>query len=352
MNLKTTFAQLQGKRIIVVGDVIVDAYIWGDINRISPEAPVPVFEAETEKTGCGGAANVAQNIASLGGNAILVGVIGKDRDGEKLVQMLAEMDLSTIGICVDSERPTSTKTRVIARANTTNFTGRERGSGHHLLRIDRESKQEISIAMRRHLLDIVVSELPDSDAIIFSDYDKGVINAPLISEVMKHAQPYNVPVIVDPKQNNFWSYKNVTAITPNYKEACTAIREEINDVSQLPTVGEKILNRLSLKALLITRDAEGMSLFQRKTDGSLHVENLPPYANIVSDVTGAGDTVVAVFTLALAADADFYSAAVLSSLAGGIVVGKLGCATVTPKELLNAIETGTSISTGLQKRET
>ena len=347
MNLKTTFAQLQGKRVIVIGDVIVDTYIWGDVHRISPEAPVPVFETETEKTGCGGAANVAQNIASLGGNAILVGVIGKDKDGEKLVQMLTEMNLSTTGICVDAERPTSTKTRVIARATTTNFTGRDRDAGHHLLRIDRESKQEISIAMRRHLLDIIVSQLPDSDAIIFADYDKGVINAHLISEVMKHAQPYDIPIIVDPKQNNFWHYKNVTAITPNYKEACAAIREDITDISQLHSVGEKILNRLSLKTLLITRDAEGMSLFQRKTDGSLHVEHLLPYADIVTDVTGAGDTVVAVFTLALAADADFYSAAVLSSLAGGIVVGKLGCATVTPKEMVNAIEAGTSIAAGI-----
>ena len=352
MNLKTTFAQLQGKRVIVIGDVIVDAYIWGDVNRISPEAPVPVFETEVEKTGCGGAANVAQNIASLGGNAILVGVIGKDTEGEKLVQMLTEMNLSTTGICVDSERPTSTKTRVIAHATTTNFTGHERDAGHHLLRIDRESKQEISITMRRHLLDIIVSQLPDSDAIIFADYDKGVINAHLISEVMKHAQPYNIPVIVDPKQNNFWHYKNVTAMTPNYKEACTAIHEDITDVSQLQTVGEKILKRLSLKTLLITRDADGMSLFQRKPDGTLHVEHLPPYADIVRDVTGAGDTVVAAFTLALAANADFYSAAVLSSLAGGIVVGKLGCATATPKELLNALENGTFIADGLRGTRT
>ncbi len=352
MNLKTTFAQLQGKRVIIIGDVIVDAYIWGDVNRISPEAPVPVFEIEAEKIGCGGAANVAQNIASLGGNAILIGVIGKDREGEKLIQMLTEMNLSTTGICVDSERPTSTKTRVIARAAATHFSGQEQDSGHHLLRIDRESKQEISIAMRSHLLDIIVSQLPDSDAIIFADYDKGVINAHLISEVMKQAQSYDIPVIVDPKQNNFWHYKNVTAITPNYKEACTAVREEVTDISQLRIVGEKILNRLSLKTLLITRDADGMSLFQRKPDGSLHVEHLPPYADIVTDVTGAGDTVVAVFTLALAANADFYSAAVLSSLAGGIVVGKLGCATATPKELLNAIENGTFIADGLQKGKT
>ena len=347
MNLKTTFAQLQGKRVIIIGDVIVDAYIWGDVSRISPEAPVPVFEIEAEKTGCGGAANVAQNVASLGGNAILVGVIGKDTDGEKLTEMLTETHLTTTGICVDSHRPTSTKTRVIARTTTTNFTRRERDSGHHLLRIDRESKQEISMAVQRDLLGIIISQLPDSDAVIFADYDKGVINSHLISEVMKHAQPYDIPIIVDPKQNNFWHYNNVTALTPNYKEAGTAVHEEITDVSQLRTVGKKILNRLSLKALLITRDAEGMSLFQRKPDGSLNVEHLPPYANIVTDVTGAGDTVAAVFTLALAANADFYRAAVLSNLAGGIAVGKLGCATITPKELLNAIETATAIPNGL-----
>ena len=344
MNLKATFAQLQGKRVMIIGDVIVDEYIWGDVNRISPEAPVPIFEIEAEKTGCGGAANVAQNVASLGGDAILVGVIGKDREGEKLVQMLTEMNLATTGICIDSQRPTSTKTRVIARAGTTTFAGCEHDSGHHLLRIDRESKQEISVGVREHLLDSVISQLPACDAIIFADYDKGVINAQLIQDVMKHARSYDIPIIVDPKQDNFWHYKGVTAVTPNHKEAGAAIHEEITDVRQLLTVGEKIINRLSLKALLITREAKGMSLFQRKPDGSLQIEHLPPHSNVVTDVTGAGDTAVAVFTLALAANADFYSAAVLSSLAGGIAVGKMGCATVTPKELLNAIETGASVS--------
>ena len=338
MNLKAVFEQLQGKQVVVIGDVILDRYVWGDVKRISPEAPVPVFETITEKTGCGGAANVAQNVASLGGNATLVGVIGQDREGEKLVQMLTDMNLVTTGVYTDPQRPTSTKTRVIARA-ATNFTEREPDSGHHLLRIDRESKQEISPQIQEHLLDTIVSQLPTSDAIIFADYDKGVVTAQFIKGVMKHAEPYGIPIIVDPKRNNFWYYAGVTAVTPNHKEACAAVREEIIDVSDLVAVGEKILNRLALKALLITRDANGMSLFQRNADGTVEVEHLPPNSNIVTDVTGAGDTVVAAFTLALATDAEFRSAAMLSNLAGGIAVGKMGCATVTPKELLHAIET-------------
>ena len=338
MNLKAVFEQLQGKRVVIIGDVILDEYVWGDVKRISPEAPVPVFETTTERTGCGGAANVAQNVASLGGNATLVGVIGEDREGEKLVQMLTEMNLVTTGVYADPQRPTSTKTRVIARGATT-FPDRERDPGHHLLRIDRESKQDISPQIREHLLDTVVSQLPTSDAIIFADYDKGVVTVQFIKGVMKHAKSYGIPIIVDPKQNNFWHYEGVTAVTPNHKEASAAVHAEIMDVSDLVAVGEKILDRLSLKALLITRDAKGMSLFHRPTDGTVKVEHLPPHSNIVTDVTGAGDTVVAAFTLALAADAEFRSAAILSNLAGGIAVGKMGCATVTPKELRHAIET-------------
>ena len=323
---------------MVIGDVIVDTYIWGDVKRISPEAPVPVFETTTEKTGCGGAANVAQNVASLGGNTILVGVIGKDREGKKLVQMLTEMDLVTTGIYTDPQRPTSTKTRVIARGNAT-FTDQTPDLGHHLLRIDRESKEEISPQIQEYLLDTVVSQLPTCDAVIFADYDKGVVTSQFIKSVTKHAKSYDIPIIVDPKRNNFWHYEGVTAVTPNHKEASAAVHEEIADVSHLISVGKKILNRLSLKALLITRDAEGMSLFQRNADNTVKVEHLLPHSEFVTDVTGAGDTVIAAFTLALAAKAEFHSAAMLSNLAGGIAVGKMGCATVTPQELLKAIET-------------
>lgn len=323
---------------MIIGDIIVDEYIWGDVNRISPEAPVPVFETSAEKIGCGGAANVAQNVASLGGNATLVGVIGEDNAGEKLVQLATEMNLGIAGVCVDSERPTSTKTRVIAHAASTS-TEVTQEQGQHLLRIDRESKEEISTQLSEHLLTEIVSQLPATDAIVFADYDKGVVNIQLIKEVMRQAQIYDIPIIADPKRDNFWHYAGVTAVTPNYKEASIALHGGMQDVTQLVAIGEKILNRLSLKALLITRDAEGMSLFQRGNDGSLDVKHLPPHSKDVTDVTGAGDTVAAVFTLALAAGAEFHSAAVLSNLAGGIVVGKMGCATVTSEELLQAIET-------------
>ena len=322
---------------MIIGDIIVDEYIWGDVTRISPEAPVPVFETSTETIGCGGAANVAQNVASLGGDATLFGIVGDDRAGEKLVQMAAEMGVGTTGICVDSERPTSTKTRVIARAAVPAAAEKTQEPGQHLLRIDRESKQKIPDRLSEHLLAEVVSQLPASDAVVFADYDKGVVNAQLIKEVVKQAQFYNVPVVVDPKRDNFWYYEGVTALTPNHKEASAAVHEDISETADLMAVGEKILDRLSLGGLLITRDADGMSLFQRETDGSLQVSHLPPYSSVVTDVTGAGDTVAAVFTLALAAGAEFQSAAVLSSLAGGIVVGKMGCATVTSEELHQAI---------------
>ena len=328
---------------MVIGDIIVDEYVWGDVNRISPEAPVPVFETCAESTGCGGAANVAQNVVSLGGNATLVGVIGEDRAGEKLVQMATEMNIGITGVCVDSQRPTSTKTRVIARTATSVSAEGTREPGQHLLRIDRESKQEIPARLWEYLLAEVVSQVPASDAIVFADYDKGVVNAQLIKEVVKRAQSCNIPIIVDPKCDNFWHYEGVTAVTPNHKEASSAVHEEITDAAHLAAVGEKILNRLSLKALLITRDADGMSLFQRESDGSIQVRHLLPHSSIVTDVTGAGDTVVSVFTLALAAGAEFHSAAVLSNLAGGVVVGKMGCATVTSEELLQAIEAAQAV---------
>ena len=347
MNLKNVFTKLQEKRVMVIGDIIVDEYIWGDVNRISPEAPVPVFEMTKERTGCGGAANVAQNIISLGGKAKLVGVIGKDRDGEKLIQMLNLMGVGTADICMDVQRPTSKKTRVIVLSDTADFSHLNVDNtddlslhqGHHLLRIDRESKQEITAMLRERLLSAVISHIAEVDAIIFSDYDKGVVSAELIKAVVMHAESYDIPIIVDPKRNNFWKYEGVTALTPNHKEAGEAVQEEITDVSHLITVGEKILDRLSLRSLLITREEEGMSLFHRDSDGTLQVEHLPPYSRKVTDVTGAGDTVAAVFTLALAAQIDCRSAAKLSSLAGGIVVGKMGCATATPEELHQAIET-------------
>ena len=332
---------------MIVGDIILDEYIWGDVNRISPEAPVPVIEICGERTGCGGAANVAQNIVSLGGNAELIGVVGKDRDGEQMLQMLNSVGIGTTGVCVDVLRDTSKKTRVIVQSDNTDFIQPPYNNqpdepvphhGQHLLRIDRETKIEIAGLVRTAIINAFRSRLKNTDAIIFADYDKGVFSPKLISELVSLAKSYNVPIIVDPKHNNFWHYKGVTTLTPNHKEAEDAIQKEITDESSLIAIGVNILEQLSLPTLLITREEKGMSLFQRNTNGDLQVEHIPPHSTDVIDVTGAGDTVVAVFTLALAAGADFYKAAILSSMAGGIVVGKMGCANVKPDELHEAIE--------------
>ena len=333
---------------MIIGDIIVDEYIWGEVNRISPEAPVPIFEKTSEKTGCGGAANVAHNIASLGAKAELIGVIGKDRDGEQLIQMLNSLRIGTAEICIDVQRPTSKKTRVIVDADKTGTINSFNTSselskfnqGHHLLRIDQESKKEIPAILREHLSRSILSRLDEYDAIIISDYDKGLVSAELIHSVVKKAKSCDIPIIVDPKRNNFWNYEGVTALTPNYKEACAATEEMINDVSHLISVGERILDDLSLSALLITRDAEGMSLFQRGSDSVLQVEHLPSTSSHVVDVTGAGDTVTAVFTLTLAVQSNYNTAAQLSNIAGGIVVGKLGCATVKPEEIMLNIDKG------------
>lgn len=332
MNLKTLFAQLQGKRVTIIGDIIVDAYLWGDVNRISPEAPVPVFDITSEATGCGGAANVAQNVVSVGGRAELVGVIGKDSAGEKLRRMLAELQIGGTGIYTDAQRPTSTKTRAIVNENGKT----KNGQGHHLLRIDKEAKHAISPKLRQHLLDAVTSRFAETDAIVFADYDKGVVSPELIRAVVKQASPLGIPIIADPKQKNFWDYTGVTAITPNQKEAGSAVKKKMRDEACLTAAGKEILERLSISAVLMTRDENGMTLFQRN-----RVEHLPPQSGAVVDVTGAGDTVTAVFALALSCKqcVDMRSAAELSNLAAGIVVGKMGCATVTPTELREAIET-------------
>ena len=329
MNLKTLFAQLQGKRVTIIGDIIVDEYLWGDVNRISPEAPVPVFDITSEATGCGGAANVAQNVVSLGGEAELVGVIGEDSAGEKLRRMLAEKRIGSTGICTDAQRPTSTKTRAIA-------VGKERkGQGHHLLRIDKEAKHAISAALREKLLDAVTALIAETDAIVFADYDKGVVSPELIQTVVKQARLSDIPIIADPKKNNFWHYSGVTAVTPNQQEAEAAVGKKMNDEEGLAAIGAEILERLSVTAVLITRDEKGMTLFHREC-----VAHLPPQSCGVTDVTGAGDTVAAVLALALSCKRRaIRSAAELSNLAAGIVVGKMGCATVTPTELRKAIET-------------
>ena len=325
MDLQTVLDQLQRKYIVIIGDLILDEYVWGAVDRISPEAPVPVIEVASETTRFGGAANVAHNIVSLGGKVDLIGVVGNDSNGRTLTGLLQDVGINTEGICIDPSRPTSTKTRVIARHQ-------------QLVRIDRESKKSVGVSLQEQLLKSATDRIPDADAVVFEDYDKGVVSRTLIQDVLRQACTHSKPVIVDPKVENFWNYNGVTAITPNHKEAGAALNQTITDEASLIAVGEEVMRRLDLKGLLITRGEQGMSLFRKIGEQrQLQVDHIPTQPREVFDVTGAGDTVAAVFTLALAARADMLYAAQLSNLAGGIVVGEIGCVAVTRDKLSQTI---------------
>lgn len=311
-DLRSILDRIKEKRIIIIGDIILDEYIWGDVNRISPEAPVPVLELASETTRFGGAANLAHNVVILGGQVDLIGVIGDDSNGTTLIEMLQAAGMDTEGICIDPSRPTSTKTRVIARTSDTDLSTHQQ-----IVRIDRESRIPVNKGIREQILKGALDRIPKGDAVVFGDYDKGVVSAEFIQAVREMVHRYQKPVIADPKIENFWNYTCVTLITPNHKEAGTAVNRQITDEESLIAVGEEIFDKLNTKGVLITRGEQGMSLFRRNPDGQLRVDHIPPQSGEVFDVTGAGDTVVAVLTLALAAQADMLDAAQLSNLAGG-----------------------------------
>ncbi len=309
-------------KVLVIGDVMVDHFIWGSVSRISPEAPVPVVEVAKESLMLGGSGNVLNNILSLGGQAALTGIIGKDEMGRWLVNQLEASGADTRGLIVEKERPTTVKTRIVA---------------HHqqMVRFDRESRKKIDAASLKQILDHVDRIRKEIGAIIVSDYNKGVVTGALLKGLREVVDGVAIPICVDPKQNDFSVYSGADVLTPNHHEAARALGlDQINGSDAPPA--EKIrqaaidcLHRLDIKALLITRGEEGMSLYER--DG--HVIHIPTVAKEVFDVTGAGDTVIGVFALSLAAGASFREAAALANQAAGIVVGKIGTATVTREEL-------------------
>ena len=325
MDFQGILNQIQSKQVVVIGDLILDKYIEGKADRISPEAPVPVVEVTHETVRFGGAANVAYNISSLGGLAEVIGVVGDDQNGETLMRMFDQSGIGTNGIFIDPDRPTSTKSRLMANRQ-------------QIVRIDRESKAPLAERASTVLVESALSSMADSDAIIFEDYDKGVVSIDFVHQVLKKLPSHPQPVVVDPKVENFWDYKGVTAITPNLKEASTAVNRPITDDESLISVGCEIVDRLELSSLLITRGEDGMTLFHQDADSQISADHIPTQSREVFDVTGAGDTVVSVYTLALATGTDFLTAAKLANYAGGIVVGEIGCVAVTPDQLMEIVE--------------
>ena len=319
-SIQRIVASFERARVLVVGDLILDEFLWGTVSRISPEAPVPVVWVERENFMPGGASNVANNIRSLGGQVFLAGVVGGDERGETLRALLSEKGVNCEGIFADKARPTTQKTRVIA---------------HHqqVVRFDREVVKPVPEAILNHIVDFIKQRIDDFDALIIEDYGKGVIVPSLVREIVKVAKKHKKIITVDPKETHFSYYRGVTTLTPNHHEAAEMVGFKIKDDASLERAGRKMIEKLHCETALITLGENGMAVFQ---DGKKMIK-IPTVAQEVYDVSGAGDTVISTYTLARAAGADAIQAAHLSNYAAGIVVGKLGVAVTTGEEILERI---------------
>jgi rfaE bifunctional protein kinase chain/domain len=316
-NLKRKFI---GKRVAVIGDLMLDSYFWGTVCRISPEAPVPVVEIENEFNRFGGAMNVAYNILTLGGIPIPIGVIGNDNEGKVFRSLMHETGISPRGIVVDKNRPTTAKTRVIANKQ-------------HVVRIDREKTTCISTQTEKKILELLKKEIKKLDAIILEDYNKGVMTSSLIKKVIELASKENIIVTVDPKFNNFFLYQGTTVFKPNRKEIEDAFGIRMTSPEDITNAGYKILEKLNCKYALLTLGEEGIALFEKDKPE----RRLPTKAQKVSDVSGAGDTVISTLTMALTAGADIYDAAFLANYAGGLVCQEVGIVPIELTKLFNAV---------------
>ena len=308
-----------GKAILILGDLMLDEFIWGKVRRISPEAPVPVVEVSDETYRLGGSGNVAANIRAMDAAPISIGIIGQDPAGDRILNLMEQSQIEISGL-IRNNRPTTRKTRIIAHSQ-------------QVVRADRESKQPLPAEINAQLAATFLRYLPSAAAVVVSDYDKGVVNRELLAEILPKARSEGVPVFLDPKVNHADYYRPISTITPNQREAELLTGLAIADQRSLEEAGQKLLQKFECQYALITRGEEGMSLFSAENQNSSR--HLPTFAREVFDVTGAGDTVIATLALAHAAGATMEESATLANHAAGIVVGKVGTATVSRSELLS-----------------
>lgn len=335
-GLKNIINRFNKARILIVGDLILDEYIWGKVERISPEAPVPVVWANKRTYVPGGAANVANNIRSFDAQACLAGVIGKDKNTEVLLSELQKRKILTKGIFVEPSRLTTVKTRIIA--------------GHQqIVRVDWEHTEPLAEGVNQKIYNFIQKNIDDFDAIVIEDYGKGVVNVQLLEGLILLARSHKKIVTVDPKEDNFQYYRGVTSITPNRKELENAIRNlKLKDTANklevhndrlltdkdIELAAKQLLKYLELESILVTLGEHGMKLFQK--DGA--ITHIPTVAQEVFDVSGAGDTVIGTFTLGLCSGASSLEAAHIANYAAGIVVGKIGTAVTSRKELIERLK--------------
>jgi D-beta-D-heptose 7-phosphate kinase/D-beta-D-heptose 1-phosphate adenosyltransferase len=309
--------------VLIVGDLMLDVFVWGDVQRISPEAPVPVVDVREETQLLGGTANVAHNVSSLGGTAVVAGVVGNDHSGHEVVRMLRNVGVPTEGLVVEDGRPTTVKTRIIAQ-------------NQQVVRYDRELRRPLQESSLQKILEYIEERSTGAGALIISDYAKGVVTPQLMDAIRRLDLPSRIPVIVDPKVQHAELYRGVTLVTPNHHEASRMSGIEIVDADSLMLAGRKLLQNLQCEAVLITRGKDGMALF----DQTGEMTAIPTLARRVYDVTGAGDTVIATLALGLLAGLLTTEAALMANIAAGIVVGEVGTAVVTAGRLLEAIQNG------------
>ncbi|HXF47995.1 MAG TPA: D-glycero-beta-D-manno-heptose-7-phosphate kinase [Verrucomicrobiae bacterium] len=320
-RLKQILSRMGKKPVVVLGDLMLDEYLWGSVSRISPEAPVPVVEVASRTMKLGGAANVASNLRALGHPVSLFGLIGKDDRGASLLGLLRRMKIGSDGVLASQSAPTVTKTRIIAHSQ-------------QVVRVDYEKLDELNGNLLEKMISRLKTELARSKFLIISDYGKGVITQSLLRELLDFCRRKGVFTAVDPKETHFHEYRRVSVITPNHHEAGFAFGKRIRDHQSLKEVAFGLLKKLEAESMLVTLGEKGMSLFMDKKECYF-----PARAKKVYDVTGAGDTVTAVFTSAVSGGANLPEAAYLSNRAAGLVVEELGTAQVTKKQLLNEIKT-------------
>lgn len=321
-KLSHILAQFRHAHLLVVGDLMLDRFIWGDVERISPEAPVPVVTVTSESFRLGGAANVVNNIHSLGGRATACGVIGPDASGDRLLQGLEGIRASSEGVFRQEGLQTIQKSRIIARPRH-----------QQIVRLDRENHREMSKGLLKRIREFVLDRAAECDGVVISDYGKGVVHGELLKELTEMIKRRKMLCVVDPKRQNFSRYRLATLVTPNREEASQAAGVEIRDESSLRAAGKKLLQMWEAQGVLITRGPQGASLFRPGRP----VKHLPTEARDIFDVTGAGDTVVAACSLALACRSSLEEAAVIANLAAGLVGDEVGTVAVPLKKLKTVI---------------
>lgn len=318
-DISKIFKDFERLKILVVGDVMLDEYYIGDVTRISPEAPVPIVSVTRRERRLGGAANVAFNIKQLGATPVLCSIRGNDVEGEWLSQQLGELGLPNNGILIDHSRPTTIKTRII-------------GNQHQVLRVDQEDCSEISPTIEKQVIDFVKSTISEIDAVVFQDYNKGLLTKKVISAVINAAGKHNVPVLVDPKRDHFLDYKEVSLFKPNRKEIIDGLKlnSELKTKAEIESAIHNLAEKLRAENILLTLSEMGVALYHK---GS--IEYYPAHPRKIVDVSGAGDSVISVASLAVALQLEWPLVAQLSNLAGGLVCEKVGVVPIDKDQLMS-----------------